>query len=50
MQTAIGMYFFIGTIWFFQEWKDTKDIPSSLIIGLFWVYEVFDVIVKKIKR
>lgn len=41
MYEAISIYLFIVTIWFFQEWKETKDVTSSFIIGLFWVYEIF---------
>ena len=42
MQTFIDFYILIATIWFFQEWKDTKYFLSSFIIGLFWIYEVFN--------
>lgn len=41
MDNLISFYLFIASIWFFQEWKDTKDFLSSFIIGLFWIYEVF---------
>lgn len=40
-------YIFIATIWFFQEYKDSKNLSYSFVIGLFWLYEVFYIVSKK---
>ncbi len=41
LNDLIRFYIFVATIWFFQEWKETKKVVDSFIIGLFWVYEIF---------
>jgi len=40
----VKLYLFIASIWFYQEYRDTKNLKQSFIIGLFWLYEVFRVI------
>lgn len=41
MNGFIEFYLFIGSMWFFQEWKETKDVTTSVIIGAFWIFEIF---------
>jgi hypothetical protein len=37
-------------MWFYQEWKETENIPKPLIIGLFWIYEVYEILMRKNKK
>ena len=48
MVKLIQLYGFVASIWFYLEWKETKNVIQSLIIGTFWVYEVFYLINKKL--
>lgn len=48
MDSLISIYLFIAVIWFFQEYKESDKFLKSLIIGLFWILEVFDIITNKL--
>lgn len=50
METVLYLYLLIGSMWFFQVWKETGDLSNSVIIGLFWIYEVFEILMRKSKN
>lgn len=49
METFAEIYLFIASIWFFQEWKENGKPVDAMIIGAFWIYEVFHILTNKLK-
>lgn len=50
MEDLKYFYAFIAGMWFYQEWRDGRPFFSALLIGVFWIFEVYYLIGKRITK